>query len=157
MLRYTERTKAKISWRLVQKWPLTWNQFFRCIITYWGINVVSKCLPAHCVMIVHRWLNLNTFCYDSKFNLNADLSNRFHARAWPIETNHEIPGLIFLMIIRHKKMNKTTTVKTCCYILILHLWSQQTGLGPPMLSSPSEGIEHTFHEKCWIIGQKWHF
>ena len=108
-------------------------------------------------MIVHRWLNLNTFCYDSKFNLNADLSNRFHARTWPIETNHEIPGLIFLMIIRHKKMNKTTTVKTCCYILILHLWSQQTGLGPPMLSSPSEGIEHTFHEKCWIIGKKWHF
>ena len=84
---------------------------FQYFSTYWDINLVSKCLPVHCVMIVHRWLNLNTFYYDSKFNLNADLSNWFHARTWPIETNHEIPGLIFLMIIRHKTWTRQRLLK----------------------------------------------
>ena len=27
---------------------LTSNRFFRCISTYWDINLHSKCLPAHC-------------------------------------------------------------------------------------------------------------
>ena len=53
--------RAKISWKLVQKWPqnkkkarktaikpVFLNRFFRCFSTYWDINFVSKCLPAHC-------------------------------------------------------------------------------------------------------------
>ena len=34
--------------RWARTWTLTSNRFFRCISTYWDINFVSKCLPAHC-------------------------------------------------------------------------------------------------------------
>ena len=46
------------------------NQIFRCISTYWDINFVSKCRPAHCTGIND---DIGTLCLYSHQNIRRHL------------------------------------------------------------------------------------